>query len=150
MTDKKLDRSIDNIAKSCVAMRWRILNRVVTKVFDDALRPLGLTASQTNILVATWKFGEASPQQVCKVLHMDASTLSRNVERMRTHGWLEVVASDDAREQPFRLTRSGRNLLEKAVPSWEAAQQQAEELLGGEMVELLGKVVARLPADASE
>ena len=40
--------------------------------------------------------------------------LSRNVERMRAHGWLEAVSGEDARTQPFRLTAKGRRLLERA------------------------------------
>ena len=51
--------SIDVIARTCVAARMRLLNRVVTNFYDDALRPLGLKISQLNILIATAKFVEA-------------------------------------------------------------------------------------------
>ncbi len=30
--------SIDAIARNCIAVRVRLLNRVVTKLYDDALR----------------------------------------------------------------------------------------------------------------
>src|SRR5215510_7686153 len=125
-------RAIDTIARNCIAVRLRLLNRVVTNLSDDALRPLGLKVSQLNILVVTAKLGLARPAQVCDILQLDTSTLSRNVERMRAHGWLEVVPDEDARAQPFRLTPSGKRLIEKAVPAWEAAQHQAGELLGDE------------------
>ncbi len=75
--------SIDVIARTCVAARMRLLNRVVTNFYDDALRPLGLKISQLNILIATAKLGEARPAEVCEILQLDTSTLSRNVERMR-------------------------------------------------------------------
>ena len=32
--------SIDTIARTCIAVRLRLLNRVVTNLYDDALRPL--------------------------------------------------------------------------------------------------------------
>ena len=80
-----------------------VLNRIVTNVYDRALRTLGLKASQLNILVAAGKLGVAHPKEVCSILQLDASTLSRNVKRMRAKGWLEGVASPDARSQPFRL-----------------------------------------------
>ena len=108
--------SIDAIAKSCIAVRLRLLNRVVTNFYDEALRPLGVKVSQLNILVVTAKLGLARPAQVCEILHLDVSTLSRNVERMKAHGWLEVVPEKDARAQPFRLTPQGKRLIEKAVP----------------------------------
>jgi DNA-binding MarR family transcriptional regulator len=142
--DKPTNSSIDTISRTCIAVRLRLLNRVVTNFYDDALRPLGLKVSQLNILIVTAKLGLARPAQVCDILQLDTSTLSRNVERMRAHGWLEVVPEEDARAQPFRLTAQGKRLIEKAVPAWEAAQLQAAELLGDEGIALLDRAARKL------
>ena len=139
----KSTASIDTIAQTCIAVRLRLLNRVVTNFYDDALRPLGLKVSQLNILIVTAKLGLARPAQICDILQLDTSTLSRNVERMRASGWLEVVADDDARAQPFRLTTAGKRIIEKAVPAWEEAQQQASELLGTEGIALLERAARK-------
>ena len=136
--------ALDDIAHTCIALRLRLLNRVVTNLYDEALRPLDLKVSQLNILVVTAKLGLAQPAKVCDILHLDTSTLSRNVERMRAKGWLEVVPAEDARTQPFRLTAQGRRLLEKAVPAWEQAQRQAGELLGEDGVALLTKTASKV------
>jgi hypothetical protein len=40
---------IDKVASECVAVRLRMLNRVVTNIYDDALRSLDLKVSQMNI-----------------------------------------------------------------------------------------------------
>ena len=135
---------IDKIAGECVAVRVRMLNRAITNIYDDALRPLGLKASQLNILIVTAKLGLARPGQVCEILQLDASTLSRNVKPLQAHGWLEVVPEEDARAQPFRLTPQGKRLIEKAVPAWEEAQRQATELLGDEGIALLNKAARKL------
>src|SRR5262249_43981308 len=142
--DKPITSTIDTIAKTCVAVRLRLLNRVVTGYYDEALRPLGLKVSQLNILIVTAKFGLARPAQVCEVLQLDTSTLSRNVERMRARGWLEVVPEEDARTQPFRLTAQGRRLIEKPVPAWEEAHRHAAYLLGGEGIALLDRAARKL------
>jgi DNA-binding MarR family transcriptional regulator len=136
--------AIDTIARTCIAVRLRRLNRVITNLYDDALRPLGLKVSQLNILVAAGKLGVARPARVCDILQLDASTLSRNVERMRARGWLEVVPGADARTQPFRLTSRGRRLVERAVPAWAAAQRRAAELLGDGGIALLDKAARQL------
>jgi DNA-binding MarR family transcriptional regulator len=135
--------SIDTIAENCVAVRLRLLNRVVTGFYDDALRPLDLKASQLNILVVAAKLGLARPAQVCEILQLDTSTLSRNVDRMLARGWLEVVPDEDARAQPFRLTSQGRKLIEKAVSAWETGQRRARELLGDDGVALLDKAAKK-------
>jgi DNA-binding MarR family transcriptional regulator len=134
----------ETIARSCVAVRLRLLNRVVTSFYDDALRPLGLKVSQLNVLVVTARLGVARPAQVCDILQLDASTLSRNVKPLQAHGWLEVVPDEDARAQPFRLTPQGRRLIEKAVPAWEEAQRRATELLGDDGIALLDRVARKL------
>jgi DNA-binding MarR family transcriptional regulator len=144
MRKNKLDKSVDTIASECIAVRLRMLNRIVTNLYDEALRPLGLKVSQMNILVAAAKMGTARPAEVCERLHLDVSTLSRNVERMKARGWLEVVPDEDGRAQPFRLTDQGRKLLERAVPAWTKAQEKAKSILGEEVVELLGNAMKRV------
>ena len=135
---------VDKMASECVAVRLRMLNRVITNIYDDALRSLDLKVSQMNILVAAAKLGTARPAEVCEHLHLDVSTLSRNVERMKARGWLEVVPDEDGRSQPFRLTPQGRMLLEKAIPAWSQAQKQVKRVLGAGFVEQLNQVTKRV------
>jgi DNA-binding MarR family transcriptional regulator len=139
-----MDTIIDKVASECVAVRLRMLNRVITNIYDDALRSLDLKVSQMNILVAAAKMGTARPIEVCEHLHLDVSTLSRNVERMRARGWLEVVSDKDGRSQPFRLTPQGRKLLKMAVPAWSEAQQQVKKVLGDGFVEQLNRARKRV------
>jgi DNA-binding MarR family transcriptional regulator len=151
MNAEQLQAMIDQVARECIAVRMRMLNRVITNIYDDALRPLGLKVSQLNILVVTAKLGLARPAQVCEILQLDVSTLSHNLKRMMTTGkpWLEVVPEEDARTQPFRLTAQGRRLIEKAVPAWSAAQQQVKQVLGDEIVNQLNRAVKRIGAAAA-
>jgi len=144
MDNEKLRRAADAIAGECVAVRLRLLNRIVTNLYDQALRPLGLKVSQLHILVVTAKLGVAQPAKVCDLFQLDASTLSRNVERMRARGWLGIVPGLDARTQSFRLTLQGRRMLERAFPAWERAQQKAEQLLGENGVALLAKIAGKM------
>ena len=81
---------IDKVASECVAVRLRMLNRVVTNIYDDALRSLDLKVSQMNILVAAAKMGTARPIEVCEHLHLDVSTLRLAATSSRcrpTAGW---------------------------------------------------------------
>jgi DNA-binding MarR family transcriptional regulator len=140
--------TIDKIAGECVAVRLRMLNRVITNIYDNALKPLDLKVSQMNILVAAAKMGIARPLGVCEYLHLDVSTLSRNVERMRARGWLEVVPDEDGRSQPFQLTPQGRKLLNKAIPAWSEAQQQVTRTLGDGFVQQLNRAMKRVSEGA--
>jgi DNA-binding MarR family transcriptional regulator len=112
-------------------------NRVITKVYDDALRPFGLKVTQMSMLVVAEDRGLIRQTEVGAELQLDDSTLSRNLERMRANGWLEEVSGDDARVHSYRLTEAGRTLLDKAIPAWRIAQGEAQRLLGDAGVQAL-------------
>jgi DNA-binding MarR family transcriptional regulator len=145
-----IDSTSEEIARDCVAVRLRLLNRVITNLYDDALRPLGLKVSQMNLLVVAARLGVAEPSQVCRILQMDLSTLSRNLERLRARGWIETVPDRDARVHPFRVTDQGRELIQQAYPAWQKAQRRASGLLGEEGVTLLARVTRGLTAGSVE
>jgi DNA-binding MarR family transcriptional regulator len=129
------------VVGDCIATRMRMADRVITKVYDDALRPLGLKVTQMSMLVVAEHRGLIRQSQVGAELRLDDSTLSRNLERMRANGWLEEVAGDDARVHSYRLTEAGRALLDKAIPAWRGAQAEARRLLGDAGVQALQQFV---------
>jgi len=119
---------VDQMVSDCIAVRVRLINRVVTGLYDEALRPHGLKVSQANVLVAVARMREARPTEVCRLLKLDKSTLSRDVEVMKRQGWLESDPPNGGRNQVLRLTHAGRKLLAAARPAWEAAQIEAQRL----------------------
>jgi DNA-binding MarR family transcriptional regulator len=137
MGHDRLQRDAGEVLRDCIATRLRLAGRVITKVYDDALRPLGLTVTQMSMLAVAEGRGLLRQSEVGAELHLDDSTLSRNLERMRVNGWLEGVPADDARVHSYRLTAAGRALLGKAVPAWRGAQAEAGRLLGGAGVRAL-------------
>ena len=142
---KKQQKNTENtIASECIAMRLRMLNRVATRIYDDALRSLGLRSAQLTILVAAAKLGVARPAELSERLQIEVSTLSRNLERMKDKGWLKVIPDEDGRAQPMRLTRKGRVLLERAKPKWDEAQLEIKKLLGANAFDTIEDAAQRV------
>ena len=136
MTDRTKKLAAEAVG-GCIATRLRLATRVVTKVYDDALRPFRLTVSQMALLAVAADRGVIRQAEVGTQLQLDNSTLSRNLERMRANGWLEEVVEADARVHSHRLTESGQALLERAIPAWRVAQRRANDLLGESGVKAL-------------
>ncbi len=130
MRDDTPSDPADVIAQHCLATRVRFLNRAVCGIYDSALRPLGVKTSQANILVFISRRKSTTPTRLADWLHMDASTVSRNVERMRVRGWIETRPEADGRAHTLRLTRKGKALVTRLFPAWQGAQEQAHALLG--------------------
>jgi DNA-binding MarR family transcriptional regulator len=139
MRQDSVKRDAAEVARDCIATRLRMADRVITKVYDDALRPLGLKVTQLSMLVVAEDRGLIRQSEVGAELQLDDSTLSRNLERMGANGWLEEVSGDDARVHSYRLTQAGRALLEKAIPTWRRAQTAAKRLLGDAGVDAIGR-----------
>lgn len=133
------------IANGCIVVRLRMLNRVVSRVYDEALRPHGLKASQLNLLVAVSRQGQSRPKDLAARLQLERSTLSRNVERMVERGWLTIGrGDDDGRSHCVTITARGRRLLRDLLPDWRRAQRAAEKLLGDDTVSSLRSTVDSL------
>ena len=143
MPDDERTRTVsaELIAQECVAVRLRLLTRAVSRLYNKALRPYGLTISQMNILVAVSYLGKSNHLQVCQALSLDNSTLSRDVGRMLEKGWLASIAGDDGRASVLHVSGAGRKLLGRAGPAWQQAQQQAKALLGEAAVASLARAV---------
>ncbi len=135
---------LSSIVNDCLAVRVRLINRVITSVYDDALRPHGIKASQVNILVAVSAFGPVKHADVCRVLHLDPSTLSRNVERMKNRGWLETIPGKDGRTHLLRTLPEGLAIIQRMYPDWRRAQEKAASILGEKGVETVSEVAGGL------
>lgn len=129
---KNKQTDVDLISDQCIAVRLRMLNRVVTNIYDDAVRPIGITAGQLNILVTVQKLGRPRQSEVAQALFMEKSTLSRNIDRMRKIDLLSIASNDDERVNTLEVTPEGRALISQSMPLWEGAQKKARKLIGAE------------------
>ena len=119
-----------SIANDCIGYRVRMLSRVVSRMYDDAMRPHGVRFSQMNILTTVALKGPIQPVEVGRLLSLEKSTLSRNVRVMEENGWLRSESVTSGVGHQLRITKQGERLYQAAAPAWRKAQKQVEELLG--------------------
>lgn len=118
------------MATACLARKSRDMARVVTRIYDDALREHGVRASQLTMLVAIGLAGEVRSSALADMLDIEASTASRNLSRLRQQGWIASAADpEDGRGTVVRLTQSGAGLIDAAGPTWLEAQERGRETL---------------------
>jgi len=126
--DESLSR---HIARNCLLTRGRQISRVLTAIYDDALRPLGIIAPQFSLLVLIAELAPVSRSELGRKNHQDRSTLSRNLQPLIAQGWVaEGVPARDGRSRPLSLTPEGNALLDSAASAWSSAQSHAMHLLG--------------------
>lgn len=127
------------IAEECLCFRARRVSRALTRLYDEALRPLGIQATQLTVLAAIANMeasGGAAMSRMAGVLAMDLTTLSRNLGPLGKAGLVRIERdAHDRRVRLAHLTPTGRELLERAAPAWRAAQDRVVAALGSDLAE---------------
>ncbi|MGC1216221.1 MAG: MarR family winged helix-turn-helix transcriptional regulator [Phormidesmis sp.] len=110
------------MSQECVARRLRQVNRTITRLYDEALRPHGITVNQLNILAVIISEKQIRPGQLGQALGMEKSTVSRTIDRMVRKNWLNISPGKDSRTQLLTVTAKGRKLLLSVTPIWDSLQ----------------------------
>jgi DNA-binding MarR family transcriptional regulator len=132
----------EEVADRCIASRVRMLSRVMTGIYQEELRPHGLTAAQFNILTALALTGDLAQSKLAVALRLEKSTVSRNVALMVENGW--VVASGAGRGMSLSLSTAGASLFRAAHPAWARAQTRAAAVLGETATRAMNRAAATL------
>ena len=114
----------------CLCANLRRASRALTQLYEDAIRPAGLRASQFTILQALSLAGEVTQGQMAQILAMDSTTLTRTLAIMERQGWIARREGSDRREWRIQLSKAGRSKFERALPYWEKAQSLVRQKLG--------------------
>jgi DNA-binding MarR family transcriptional regulator len=109
---------------------FRRASRALTKLYDQALRPTGLRATQFTVLQALELAGEVSQGELGEILAMDSTTLTRTLMILSRRGWIVRHAGQDRRERRLRLAPAGQHQLKRALDHWEKVQRRLRRRLG--------------------
>lgn len=128
---------LQEVAQNCAMAKTRMAARTVTRVYNQALRPTELRATQFTILVAVAAGEWDSITELADRLALERSTLSRNLKLLEEEGFIEVDSEGQGRARSMHLTERGRAELQEALPRWREAQNTLEERVGPENWEVI-------------
>ena len=114
----------------CMCASFRRAARALTQIYDDALRPHGLRATQFTVLQALSLTGEISQGDLGDLLVLDSTTLTRTLRLMRTRGWIEERPGKDRRERWLQLSAAGRRQFKRASVPWQEVQTRLRSRFG--------------------
>jgi DNA-binding MarR family transcriptional regulator len=114
----------------CLCATFRRTTRALTQLYDDALRPQGLSLTQLTILQVFSRAGEISQGQLAEILAMDSTTLTRTLKPMTKEGWIAERRGVDRRERLLRMSKSGEAKLTRVTLAWDKLQSRLRQQLG--------------------
>ena len=110
----------------------RQLSRIITRVYDDAMRPLGITASQFTLLTQLAQQDGITAVEIGHSLDIEKSTLSRNLKRLLALGHITMDPPAGRRGRGLHLTPKGQMVIQQGFPVWRDAQTRTMRVLGPE------------------
>lgn len=122
----------------CLCLRANRAARVLSRRFDEAFRPFGITNGQYSLMVALNRPDAPRLGDLARFLAMDRTTLTASLKPLERRGLVAVeIDPADRRGRRLKLTKTGQSLLVKAVPVWRATHDEVDALLSGGMPEQL-------------
>jgi len=119
-----------NAHESCLCMDMRAVAHQLTKRYDEALAPTGLSITQFSQLHQLLNADQPTVKDLAEASGLDRSTLGRNIKVMEKMGLVSVSVGKDARTRTVDVTPQGRSAFKQAVPLWQAVQQELKTNLG--------------------
>lgn len=135
--------------EGCLGVRVGRLHRLVARRFERALKPVGLSLPQLEILGILMLRGPEKPTAVADALAVERSTISRNLSLMEGKGWVSVESTPSGRTKTVALTEAGVDVLADARAAWEAAQAGVVQLLGAKSPSTIDTWVTALAEDGA-
>jgi len=120
----------DILSQECACATLRKTSRTLTRMYDDALKPSGLLATQYIALVAIQRDQPATMGQLAETMVMDRTTLTRNLKPLEKSGLIVSGKGEDQRTHVVSLTLKGKTAMEKAFPLWRKVQTHVATTLG--------------------
>ena len=104
---------------------------MISRAYQQALQPLGLSLPQAEILAELMgAAGPVKPATLAVRLMTERSTLSRNLALMRDKGWITAGTSPTGRTTSVVIADPGVAVLARASTAWRHTQATMETALG--------------------
>jgi len=127
--------------QGCTNFKLRQLLRVVSAHYDAEMARVGLKTTQYSLLSSITALGPIRAVELARLMHMSASTLSRNLRPLMDAGWVEQACGPDARSWLIQATANGLAKRVEAQRRWRSAQESLNERLGAQRVVALHALI---------
>jgi DNA-binding MarR family transcriptional regulator len=132
----------------CACTTLRKASRALSRIYDEALAPAGLTVTQLGVLRAISrgdKKGEPL-SRLAETLVMDRTSLYRALSPMERSGWLLIKDAPKGRAKVVLLSKAGIRATADAAEYWERAQNRVIGEYGVDRWAALHKAMTELTA----
>ncbi len=122
----------------CLNFAAGALSRAMNRLAEDAFNDVGLSPSHAYLLMQISEKPGIPLGRVAEVLMLDASTLTRLIEKLEAKGWVERRA--DGRARMLHLTPAGASRVPAVCQAWAELEARYVAILGEDHARVITKL----------
>ena len=123
--------NIQPVHSPCYCINYRRAANTLTKYYDAAFAPIGLTGNQFFLLNSIQQLGSCNKSELAQYTSLDRTTIIRNLDTLLKKELVEPAPGANRRHSAIQLSENGRNAFTSGLSIWQTLQDQVQQVLMG-------------------
>lgn len=124
------------------------VSRLMRRVYDKRVEPLGLTRAQWRVLVHLFRREGVRQTELAAILEIEKPTLGRLLDQLERKGWVErLIDPEDQRARILVVSDRARGLIDRMTVLAQSVQDDALHGLSADDAERLTALLLAVKAN---
>lgn len=122
--------NIQPVHSPCYCINYRRAANTLTKYYDAAFAPIGLTGNQFFLLNSIQQLGSCNKSELAQYTSLDRTTIIRNLNTLEKKELVEPAPGASRRSSAIQLSETGSKAFMAGLGIWQKLQEEVQQLLG--------------------
>lgn len=122
--------NIQPVHSPCYCVNYRRAANTLTKYYDAAFAPIGLTGNQFFLLNSIQQLGSCNKSELAQYTSLDRTTIIRNLNTLEKKELVEPAPGASRRSSVIQLSETGSKAFMAGLNIWNKLQAEVQEVLG--------------------
>ena len=138
-TETAKQEKIKNFADSspCICFNVRKASKVITSIYEQMFKPLGITAPQAALLATVRRLGPLTVNELAEAVATDRTTLTRNLKILERDSLVNLKPGADKRVKEVSITATGKDISNESSVIFQRFQDKVHGAVGEERLDAL-------------
>ena len=122
--------NIQPVHSPCYCINYRRAANTLTKYYDAAFAPIGLTWNQFFLLNSIQQLGSCNKSELAQYTSLDRTTIIRNLNTLEKKALVEPAPGASRRSSAIQLSETGNKAFMAGLGIWQKLQEEVQQVLG--------------------
>lgn len=128
----------------CYCVKLRRVANIVSGIYDDCLKSVGLSITQYSLLSNLKKIENCSVTDLANYVGLERTTVVRTLRPLFSKGLIADGSAPGQRNKILQVTEKGETMIAKCKVPWKEAQEEVERRIGKENAHMLIEILDQI------